>query len=79
LALEARRTQDGYDPRLYPVLVSRAILAWVFRWSVDDVANRFVGSTEACAAARHLEFLSSLSFRSALGPSDGDSFEVRFL
>jgi hypothetical protein len=79
LALEGRRFQPGYDPRLYPVLVNEAVLAWVFRWSADDVSLSFVGTTSSCAGPKQLEIIAGISFRHGLGLATGDAFELRFL
>lgn len=62
-----RRPQQGYAPRLYAVAVGGALLAWVYRWSADDVHNGFLGKLGQCEPANLAEVVASVSIRRAIG------------
>lgn len=62
-----RRSQKGYSPRLYPVVLAGAQKAWVYRWSADDPGLGFVGDHGNCEAGRLLEIIAPLNIRASFG------------
>jgi hypothetical protein len=62
-----RRKQRGYSPRLHPISVANSFLAWVYRWSADDVALGFNGGFSDCGANRLLEVIAPIHFKNGLG------------
>ena len=62
-----RRAQAGYSPRLYPIALAGALLAWVFRWSEDDVKFRFIGNHSTCPAPKLLEVVAPCGVKKELG------------
>ena len=62
-----QRARGGYSPRLYPVSISRALLAWVLRWSADDPELGFRGNHGGCEAERLLEVIAPVAIRGTSG------------
>ena len=65
--VDSRRRQSGYSPRLYPAALGDCLLAWVYRWSDDDVGREFVGNLEECSAPRLLEVVAPIGIKRAFG------------
>lgn len=71
-----QRGRLGYSPRLYPVSLGGRILAWVFRWSADDVRFDFIGPMPSCVAENLVEVISPVGLNRAIGSG---TFSMRFV
>jgi hypothetical protein len=74
-----RRTQAGFDPRLYPIRLQNAVDAWLFRWCDEEHLRAFVGDPPNCAAERHCEIIARERLRTSMELSDDDILEMVFV
>ena len=58
LNMPQRKVTEGYDPRLYWVVLNSQHSAWLFRWSDEAHLPNFVADTPGCLARRRCEVIS---------------------
>jgi hypothetical protein len=78
LKLDWRKSQPGYDPRLYFAAINRTEPAWLFRWSDNAYLEEFVGDTSECLAPRLFEVVAEANLSDKLGLRPGDSVTLHF-
>jgi hypothetical protein len=78
LALQFRKAQQGYDPRLYPILLRRTQRAWLFRWADLASLAAFVGDTQACSHHRRCEIIAEANLTKLWSLGPGSSLEMQF-
>ncbi len=79
LTLEWRKSQPGYDPRLYFVVLENKEPGWLFRWSDDRDMGNFVGDTPDCDARRFCELIAETHLSSLWPLDSGHTVQLRFL